>query len=99
MYGEVSDVMRHGVKTYKYNQKFSGRWTLGTPANRGVTVVPLTMNTAQKGTPKKKGFDNLDVEEEGLPMLKGASGGDEVGACTRGWHRGSVALGDGVRSG
>jgi|TARA_B110000090_G_C13394830_1_gene450828 hypothetical protein len=48
MYGDVSNIVRHGVKTFKYNQKFSGRWTLGTPANRGVTIVPLTMNTANK---------------------------------------------------
>ena len=71
MYGEVSDVMRHGVKTYKYNQKFSGRWTLGTPANRGVTVVPLTMNTAQKEAKrieeeekKKRGGDKDKEKEE-----------------------------------
>jgi hypothetical protein len=76
MYGEVSEMIRHGVQTFRYNQKFSGRWTLGTPSNRGVTIVPLTINTAEKerkrieeeerlkrGGSKKK--DDEEIREKG----------------------------------
>lgn len=41
MYGNVKSIMRHGVQTFRYKQKFSGRWTLGTPSNRGATIAPL----------------------------------------------------------
>ena len=34
MYGNVKSIMRHGVQTFRYKHKFSGRWTLGTPSNR-----------------------------------------------------------------
>ena len=62
MYGDVYDIVSHGVKTFKYNQKFSGRWTLGTPTNRGVTVVPLTMATAAK---EKKRMEEEDKKRRG----------------------------------
>lgn len=41
MYGSVQSIMRHGVQTFRYKQKFSGRWNLGTPMNRGTTIAPL----------------------------------------------------------
>ena len=62
MYGDVEDIVRHGVKSFKYNQKFSGRWTLGTPSNRGVTIVPLTMSTALK---EKKRLEEEEMKRMG----------------------------------
>jgi hypothetical protein len=76
MYGNVKSIMRHGVQTFRYKQKFSGRWTLGTPSNRGATIAPLLRGGDEA-------FEHGEVDAKGGPksplgphQLNGGAGGE-----------------------
>ena len=69
--------MRHGVQTFRYKHKFSGRWTLGTPSNRGATITPLLRGG-------ERAFEHGDLDSEGGPKSPlgphqlDRNGGDEA---------------------